>query len=148
MQLKAVLNQDWVKRIIANAIREAQNNGWAISVAVVDDGGHPLGLERMDGCAPLASYICIDKAKVAAMGRRESKIYEEMINSGRTAFLSVSTVGGMLEGGLPIIIDGDVIGAIGVSGVRPAEDTEIARAGISVIQINTMSPTDEPIDAS
>jgi uncharacterized protein GlcG (DUF336 family) len=103
-------------------------------IAVCDDGGHLLCLDRMDGAAPISSEIAPAKARTAALGRRASKIYDDIINNGRFAFLSVSSLPGMLEGGEPIIIDGHCVGAVGVSGVKSAEDAQIARAGISALQ--------------
>jgi glc operon protein GlcG len=107
-------------------------NDWKVAIAVVDDGGHPLALLRLDGCAPIGSYIAAEKARTAALGRRESKAYEEMINGGRTAFLS-APLSGTLEGGVPVIADGQVVGAVGVSGVQAAQDAQIAKAGAGAI---------------
>ncbi|MBO3273788.1 heme-binding protein [Pseudomonas schmalbachii] len=133
MQTKAVLTQTEVARILAAARAEAQANQWAVSIAVVDDGGHPLALERLDGGVPLTAYIAVEKARGAALGRRETKAYEETINGGRTAFLSVPVLSGMLEGGVPILVDGQVIGAVGVSGVRAELDAQIAKAGVAAL---------------
>jgi glc operon protein GlcG len=133
MQTKAILSREDVVRIIAAARTEAQHNQWAVAIAVVDDGGHPLGLERLDGCAPIGAYICIEKARTAALGRRESQAYEDMINGGRTAFVSVPVLSGMLTGGVPIMVDGQVVGAIGISGVKPDQDAQIARAGVAAL---------------
>ena len=104
-----------------------------MTIAIVDDGGHLLHLNRLDGAAPLSSHIAPAKATTAAMGRRESKTYEDVINGGRMAFLSAPYVQGMLEGGLPIMKDGHCIGAVGVSGVKSPEDAQVARAGIAAI---------------
>lgn len=134
MQTKPILTRDDVALILQAARTEAQTNGWAVSIAVVDDGGHPLAHERLDCCAPVGAYICVEKARTAALGRRESKSYEEMINGGRTAFLSAPVISGMLEGGVPITVAGHVIGAIGVSGVKSDQDAQIARAGAAAIQ--------------
>jgi uncharacterized protein GlcG (DUF336 family) len=73
------------------------------------------------------------KARTAALGRRESRIYEEMINQGRMSFLSAPEVQGLLEGGVPIMLDGHCVGAVGVSGVKSAEDAEVARTGIAAL---------------
>ena len=132
MQTKSVLTRDDTLRIVEAARAEAQRNGWAVTIAVVDDGGHPLALERLDGCAPIGAYIAMEKARTAALGRRETRLYEEMINAGRTAFLSAPTISGMLEGGIPVIVDGQVIGAVGISGVKPDQDAQVARAGSEV----------------
>jgi glc operon protein GlcG len=96
-------------------------------------GGHALGMLRLDGAPPVSSHIAPAKAKTAALGRRESSTYEELINNGRVAFLSAPLLEGMLEGGVPIVAEGEVVGAVGVSGVKSSEDVEIARAGIAAL---------------
>lgn len=133
MQMKPILTADDVKKIAAACEAEARSNGWAVTIAIVDDGGHVLYLHRLDGCAPVSASIAPAKARTAAIGRRESRLYEEMINGGRVSFLSAPVLEGMLEGGVPIVIDGQYIGAVGVSGVKSAEDAQIARAGIAVL---------------
>ncbi|MFM2057580.1 MAG: hypothetical protein RLY71_1965 [Pseudomonadota bacterium] len=131
MKTKAVLTVEDTDRILAAARAEAVANQWAVSIAVVDDGGHLLGLIRLDGAAPLSSHIAPEKARTAALGRRETKVYEDIINGGRTSFLSAPTIQGLLEGGVPVIVNGDVIGAVGVSGVKSDQDAQIAKAGIA-----------------
>ncbi|ABM37875.1 GlcG/HbpS family heme-binding protein [Polaromonas naphthalenivorans] len=133
MKTKAVLEQADIKLIAAAAEAEALSNNWAVTIAIVDDGGHLLHLQRLDGAAALTAHIAPAKANTAAMGRRESKSYEDVINGGRTSFLSAPYVQGMLEGGVPIVKDGQCIGAVGVSGVKSTEDAQIARAGIAAI---------------
>lgn len=133
MQTKNVLQLSDVKKIAAAAEAEAQKNGWAVTIAVVDDGGHLLWLQRLDGVAPISAHIAPAKARTAALGRRESRIYEELINGGRVSFLSAPSLEGLLEGGVPIMKDGQCLGAVGVSGVKSAEDAQIARAGIAAI---------------
>ena len=130
MKHKPVLTRDDVARILDHARAEAQANQWAVTIAIVDDGGHPLALERLDGAAPVSAYIATEKARTSAMGRRASGDYEEMIKAGRNAFLSAPLTA-MLEGGVPIVVDGQVIGAVGVSGVKSSEDAQVARAGIA-----------------
>ena len=132
MKNKPVLELADVKAILNAAEAEASKNNWLVSIAVVDDGGHLLHLHRMDGAAPVSAHIAPGKARSAALGRRESKGYEDMINGGRTAFLS-APLDGMLEGGVPIMKDGQCIAAIGVSGAKPAEDTQVAKAGIAAL---------------
>ncbi|MDC6383578.1 heme-binding protein [Pseudomonas graminis] len=132
MKTKSVLTQTEVTQILAAARTEAQNNGWAVSIAVTDDGGHLLGFERLDGCAPIGGYIAIEKARTSALGRRESKGYEEMVNGGRTAFVTAPLLTS-LEGGVPIIIDGQTIGAVGVSGVKADQDAQVAKAGVAAV---------------
>ncbi len=135
MQTKKILTADDVKKISAAAEAEALKNNWAVTIAIVDDGGHLLALQRLDGAAPISSYIGPEKARSAALGRRETKIYEDMINQGRTSFLSAPMLQGMLEGGVPIVVDGQVVGAVGVSGVKSSEDAQIAKAGIAALGI-------------
>jgi glc operon protein GlcG len=114
-----MLSHDDITLILKAARDEALKNNWPVCISVVDDGGHLLALERLDGCAPIGAYISAEKARTAALGRRESKVYEEMINAGRTAFLSAPAISGMLEGGVPIIAAGHVVGVQwGVSGVK------------------------------
>lgn len=133
MNTKPYLSLADVKRVAAAAEAEALAHQWAVVIAVVDDGGHLLWLQRLDGAAPISSQIAPAKARTAALGRRESRIYEEMINQGRTSFLSAPALEGMLEGGVPILVDGQCVGAVGVSGVKSSEDAQIARAGIAAL---------------
>ncbi|WP_028311345.1 heme-binding protein [Derxia gummosa] len=133
MQTKAVLTVSDVDAILAAARAEAIANNWAVSIAVVDDGGHLLGLVRLDNAAALSAYICQEKARTAALGRRESKVYEDMINGGRVSFLSAPVLQGMLEGGVPVVVDGQTVGAVGVSGVKSDQDAQIAKAGIAAL---------------
>jgi uncharacterized protein GlcG (DUF336 family) len=122
-----------VQRIGDAARTEAAANGWAVTIAIVDDGGHLLWLQRLDDAAPASAHIGQAKARTAALGRRESRLYEEMINQGRVSFLSAPMLEGMLEGGVPILVDGHCVGAVGVSGVKSTEDAQIARAGIAAL---------------
>ena len=122
-----------VTTIAAAAQAEARKNQWAVTIAIVDAGGHLLSLQRMDGAAALSAHVAASKARSAAVGRRETKGFEDMINGGRTAFLSAPFIDGMLEGGLPVMKDGECLGAVGVSGVKSTEDAQIARAGIAAL---------------
>ena len=133
MKSKTVLEFADVQAIAAAAAAEAAKNSWAVAIAIVDDGGHLLHLQRLDGAAPISAHIAPAKANTAAMGRRETKIYEDMINGGRFSFLSAPELKGLLEGGVPIMKDGQCLGAVGVSGVKSTEDAQIARAGIAAI---------------
>ena len=133
MKTKSVLEIADVKAIAAAAEAEALKNSWAVTIAIVDDGGHLLWLQRLDGAPAISAHIAPAKAHTAALGRRESRIYEEVINGGRVSFLSAPQVQGMLEGGVPIMKDGTCLGAVGVSGVTSSEDAQIARAGIAAI---------------
>lgn len=133
MQTKPVLTLEDAKKIAAAAEAEALANNWAVVISIVDDGGHLMWLQRLDGVAPISSYMAPAKARTAALGKRESKIYEDMINGGRVSFLSAPYIDGMLEGGVPIVVEGHVVGAVGVSGVKSAEDAQIAKAGIAAL---------------
>jgi glc operon protein GlcG len=139
MKQKPVLTRDDVARILEHARAEAEAHQWLMTIAVVDDGGHPLGLDRMDGAAPVSAYIAMDKARTSALGRRPSAAYEEMINGGRTAFLSAPLTA-MLGGGVPIVVGGEVVGAVGVSGAKPNEDAQVASAGIA--SLSATAPSD------
>ena len=135
MKTKPTLIADDARAIAAAAEAEALKNHWAVSIAVVDDGGHLLWLQRLDGAAPISAQIAPAKARTAALGRRESKIYEDMINQGRHSFLSAPGLQGMLEGGVPILVQGQCVGAVGVSGVKSTEDAQVARAGIAALSL-------------
>jgi uncharacterized protein GlcG (DUF336 family) len=134
MQRKPFLSLDDVKCMAQAAEAYALANSWAVTIAIADDGGHLLWLQRLDGAPPVSAAIAPAKARTAALGRRESKVYEDVINNGRTSFLSAPAIEGMLEGGVPVVVDGHCIGAVGVSGVKSSEDAEIARAGIAALR--------------
>jgi len=133
MKTGSYLERSDVLRMAAAAEAEAASNGWAVTIAIVDGGGHLLALNRLEGAAPATAHIAPAKANTAALVRRETKAFEEQINGGRTAFLSVPTLQGVLEGGVPIMNDGHCLGAIGVSGVLPGQDAQIARAGVAAL---------------
>lgn len=133
MKTKPFLEAADVKVIAAAAEAEAVQHGWAVTIAIVDEGGHLLHLQRLDGAAPVSAHIAPAKAHSAALGRRDTKGYEDMINQGRYAFLSAPAIDGLLEGGLPILKDGHCMGAVGVSGVKSTEDAQVARAGIAAL---------------
>ena len=133
MNSKPELTLHDVKSISIAAEAEALRNAWAVTIAIVDDGGHLLWLQRLDGAAPVSAHIAPGKARTAAMGRRESSVYEEMINKGRVSFLSAPGLESLLEGGVPILVQGQCVGAVGVSGVKSTEDVQIAKAGIAAL---------------
>ena len=137
MKTKSFLEATEVRAVVAAAEAEALKQQWAMTIAVVDDGGHLLHLHRMDGAAPVSAHIAPGKARSAALGRRESKGYEDMINTGRSAFLSVTAIapGGLLEGGVAIMHNGQCLGAVGVSGVKAPEDAQVAKAGIAALAL-------------
>lgn len=132
MQSKAVLTQADVSKVLDAAQQEAERESWPITVAVTDDGGHLLALRRLDGAAPFTADVASNKARSAAMGRKETQVFEEMINGGRTAFVS-APMQALLSGGVPIIVEGQVVGAVGISGVKPDQDVQVAKAAVSVL---------------
>ena len=132
MKTRPMLTLEDARTIARAAEAEALAHQWAVAIAIVDDGGHLLWLQRLDGAAPISAQIAPAKARTAALGRRESRVYEEMINQGRVSFLS-APLEGMLEGGVPVVVEGQCVGAVGVSGVKSAEDAQIARAGIAAL---------------
>jgi glc operon protein GlcG len=133
MLTKSILTLDDVNAILDAAQKEAEANNWAVTIAVADDGGHLLGLRRLDGCPAMATYIATEKARSAALGRRETQAFEEMINGGRAAFLSAPVLQGMLTGGVPVVINDQVAGTVGISGVKPDQDAQVAHAGVKAI---------------
>jgi len=120
------------KRISSAAEAEAKRNNWNVCVAIVDDGGHLLHLFRMDGATPANSRIAMEKGRTAAETRRSTAMWEDRVKSGRMVMLKMPGVT-PVQGGLPIVIDGECIGAVGVSGVQSHEDEQIAKAGIAAL---------------
>ncbi|PRY71557.1 GlcG/HbpS family heme-binding protein [Halomonas ventosae] len=132
MQTKPVLTLDDVNAILDAAQQEAQTNGWAVTVAVADDGGHLLGLRRLDGAPPFSADVATEKARNAAIGRKETQVFEDMINNGRTAFVT-APMQALLAGGVPVLVDGQVAGSVGISGVKPDQDVQVAKAGVAAV---------------
>lgn len=132
MKMKPVLMNDDVKRIAAAAETYALARRWPVTIVILDDGGHLLHLQRLDGATPSSVEMAIAKGRTAALGRRESKVYEDIVMQGRVSFLS-APMAGFLEGGVPIVVDGETVGAVSVSGVKSQEDAEVARAGIAAL---------------
>lgn len=131
MKNKKCLTLADVKIIAAACESEALRQNWAVTITIVDDGGHLMWLQRLDG-APLTSMqIATGKAHTSALGRRPSKFYEDVVASGRNAFLTLADGLTFVEGGEPIVVDGECVGAVGVSGVKSPEDAQVAKAGIS-----------------
>ena len=133
MRSKQALTLSDVKKIATAAEAEAVANKWAVTIAIVDDGGNLLWLQRLDGGAPVSASIAPSKARTSALGQRETKVYEDVINNGRYSFLSAPNIDGLLEGGVPVMVGSDCVGAVGVSGVKSSEDAQIAKAGIAAL---------------
>ena len=113
---------------------EAQRGQWRVVIAVVDEGGHAIALVRMDGAQWSSIETAVAKARAATAWKRPTRLLEESINNGRTAFLSISQGMGLLQGGVPIEVDGAVVGAVGVSGVKASDDEVIALAGVNALK--------------
>ena len=131
MRTKPCLSLADVKKIAAAAEAEAIKHGWKVAIAILDDGGHLLGFVRMDGATPANAEIAVEKARTAAVSRRTSGSWEERIKGGRIAMLKMPVL--PVQGGVPIVVDGECVGAVGVSGVQSHEDEQIAQAGIDAV---------------
>ena len=132
---KLILTLDDAKKIAAGAEAEAKQNGWPVVIAIVDDGGHLLHLQRLDGTQYGSIQVAIEKARAAIAFRRPTKIWEENIAEGHLRYLNLpGTL--PIEGGLPVTIDNQFTGAVGVSGVRSHQDAQIAQAGIDALLSN------------
>lgn len=131
MRTTQALTLDDPKRIAAAAEAEALAHGCAVSIAICDAGGHPLWLQRLDGAPLMSATVAPEKARACAMTAKPSKVFEDMVNAGRVAALAMPT--SPLEGGEPIVLDGTIVGAVGVSGVKAVEDAQIVRAGIEAL---------------
>jgi glc operon protein GlcG len=131
MHMKRALNLADAKAIAAAAEAEALKNKWTVTIAVLDEGGNLLFLQRLDE-APLGSVtVAQEKARTALLFKRPTKVFEEIVAGGRTAMLNLPGAT-PIEGGLPLLNDGQIIGAIGVSGVQSPQDAQIAQAGVEV----------------
>jgi uncharacterized protein GlcG (DUF336 family) len=132
MHSKPCLTLEDCKQIGAAAEAEARKNAWNVAIAILDDGGHLLWLARMDGATPFNAQAAIEKGRSAAVSRRSTKTWEERIASGRHALLNMPALL-PVQGGVPIMVDGACVGAVGVSGVQSHEDEQIANAGIAAL---------------
>jgi glc operon protein GlcG len=123
------------KRVLIAAQAEAARNKWNVAVAVVDSGGHLVAFERMDSTQFGSVEVAQEKARTAAAYRRPSKVFQDTIAAGGEGMRMLKLTGAIpIEGGLPIIVNGQVVGAIGVSGVTSAQDGQIAAAGLTAIK--------------
>ncbi|MGQ0580055.1 MAG: GlcG/HbpS family heme-binding protein [Betaproteobacteria bacterium] len=129
---KKVLTLDAAKKIAAAAEDEARKNNWNVVIAVVDDGGHLVYLQRIDGTQTGSIDVAIGKARTSAAFKRPTKIFDELAKT-RPSITSISPNAVLLEGGVPVVVGGQVVGAVGVSGVTSAQDAQIAEAGIAAL---------------
>ncbi|MBU6492218.1 MAG: heme-binding protein [Burkholderiales bacterium] len=134
MQIRSMLTLEDARRMAEAAAAEAIRHQWPVTIAICDDGGHLLWLQRLDGASPISAEIAAGKARTAGVSRRPSKAFEEMVNQGRYAALSMPITA--LEGGEPVIVDGTCIGAVGVSGVKPGQDAQVAQAGVAALLVS------------
>ena len=132
MRQKPALTLSDCQKMMAACKAEAQKNKWNVAIAIVDDGGMAILLERLDGTGAISSEVAIKKAQTAALTKRPSKFFEDRVKE-RPAFVTFPTPGVMFQGGLPIMHQGECVGAIGVSGVQSHEDEQIAKAGVDAL---------------
>jgi uncharacterized protein GlcG (DUF336 family) len=131
MRTKPCLTLADVKKMLAACEAEAAKNKWSVAIAIVDEGGYLLGLQRMDGASAITAEVSIGKARTSAMTKRPSKFFEDRIKE-RPAFAGFPA-GILIQGGVPLIHDSECVGAIGVSGVQSHEDEQIAQAGAAAL---------------
>ena len=130
MKTKHYLTLADAEFLLNQAHQYAIENSFNVSIAVTDETGNLLAMKRMDGASPMTANLCLEKAKCSAMSKRPSKLFEDLIKGGQMGFLTMNTFNGMLEGGEPIVYEGQLVGAIGVSGVKSFQDAEIAQQAI------------------
>jgi glc operon protein GlcG len=132
MKTRPALTLEDCLKIYAAAEAEARRNKWIVAIAILDDGGHLLHFARMDGATPANAGIAVEKGRTAAISRRSTGKWQDIIKGGRTEMIKMP---GILpvQGGMPIVADGTCIGAVGVSGVQSHEDEQIAQAGIDAL---------------
>jgi glc operon protein GlcG len=132
MRNKPCLTADDAHKMMAACKAEAQKNKWAVAIAIVDDSGAALLLERLDGCGAISSHVAMGKAQTSALTKRPSKFFEDRVKE-RPGFVTFPTPGVMFQGGVPIMHQGECVGGIGVSGVQSHEDEQVAAAGVKAL---------------
>ena len=129
------ISLEQAKKVIAAAEVEAKKNNWPVAIAVVDGSGFLVAFQRLDNTQLGSVEVALEKAKTSALFRRPTKVFEEMLVTGGAGLKVLKLPGALpIEGGLPIVKDGKIIGAIGVSGVKSSEDGQIATAGLEVLK--------------
>ena len=131
MRMKPTLENADVVRMLAAAKAEAVKNGWPVSIAILDDGGAFLALERLDGAAAVSAENAIQKARTAVLFRRPSKLFQDHVKD-QPELLSLKLQ--IIEGGVPIMLGGDCLGAVGVSGVMREQDEQVAKAALAALK--------------
>ena len=132
MRKKPCLTLADCRAVAAACEAEAMRNDWHMTIAIVNDGGHLLMLSRMDGAAPVTAQIATEKARSAAVSRRPTKVHEDRIAAGRMALLNMPLL--PVQGGVPIVVQGECAGAVGVSGAQSHEDDLVCHVGIAILQ--------------
>ena len=132
MRQKPVLTSTDCHKMMAACIAEAQKNKWAVTIAIVDDSGAALLLERLDSAGAISATVAMGKAQTSALTKRPSKFFEDRVKE-RPGFVTFPTPGVMFQGGVPIVHQGECVGAIGVSGVQSHEDEQVAQAGVNAL---------------
>ncbi len=131
MRAKPSLTSVDVKKMLAACEAKANENRWSVAIAIVDDGGFLLGFQRMDGVAPVSAEVAIGKARASAVTKQPTKVFEDRVKE-RPAFATFPT-GVLIQGAVPLIHQNECVGAIGVSGVKSAEDEQVAQAGATAL---------------
>jgi len=132
MRQKPALTSTDCHKMMAACIAEAQKNKWAVTIAIVDDSGAALLLERLDSAGAISATVAMGKAQTSALTKRPSKFFEDRVKE-RPGFVTFPTPGVMFQGGVPIVHQGECVGAIGVSGVQSHEDEQVALAGVNAL---------------
>ena len=132
MRQKPALTSTDCHKMMAACIAEAQKNKWAVTIAIVDDSGAALLVERLDGAGAISATVAMGKAQTSALTKRPSKFFEDRVKE-RPGFVTFPTPGVMFQGGVPIVHQGECVGAIGVSGVQSHEDEQVALAGVNAL---------------
>ena len=127
MKTKHYLALSDAEFLLEKAHQYAIQQQFNVSIAIVDETGNLLAMKRMDGASPMTANLCVEKAKCSAISRRPSKLFEDIIKNGQMGFLTLNSFSGMLEGGEPILYEGQLVGAVGVSGVKSFQDAVIAQ---------------------
>ncbi len=130
MKTKHYLTLSDAEFLLEKAHQYAIQQQFNVSIAIVDETGNLLAMKRMDGASPMTANLCVEKAKCSAISRRPSKLFEDIIKNGQMGFLTLNSFSGMLEGGEPILYEGQLVGAVGISGVKSFEDAAIAQWAI------------------
>jgi uncharacterized protein GlcG (DUF336 family) len=131
---KKTLTLEAARIALAACEAEAQRNNWRVVIAVVDEGGHAILVTRLDGAQWSSIETAVEKARAAVAWKRPTRLLEESVNNGRTAFLSITQGMAVLQGGVPIEVEGVIVGAVGVSGVKASDDEVIALAGVNALK--------------